>query len=57
MLKTSFFISKTFIRNVRVNLTKIKQILSNTLTFLLFENYSHSSYRLPSKKNRIYSKN
>ena len=57
-LYTRFFISNTFISNVRLKLAKneanVKQHLEAEL--LLFENYSDSSSTLP-KNNRTYPKN
>ena len=53
-----FFISNTFISNVRLKLVKNQ---ANTkkhseAEFLLFENYLHSSSTLASKNNRRWSK-
>ena len=54
---TLFFTSNTFISNARLkvakNPTKAKQHLEAEL--LLFENYSHSSSKLPSKISKITS--
>ena len=54
----TFFISNTFISNVRLKLTK-KQVNAKQhpeTEFLLFRNYCHSSPMLPSLNNRTYSK-
>ena len=55
----AFFISNTFISNVRLKLAKnqanAKQYPEPEL--LLFENYSYSSSMLSSKINNTYSKN
>ena len=54
----AFFISSTFISNVRLKLAKnqgnAKQQPEAEL--LLFEFFSHSSFTLSSKNNRRYSK-
>ena len=55
---TRYFISNTFISNVRLKLAKIQANAKQhpEAELFLFENYSHSSSTLLSKNNRIYSK-
>ena len=55
---TRFFISNTFIGNAGLKLAKnqAKAKQNPAAELLLFENYSLSSFKLPSKNNRKYSK-
>ena len=53
-----FFTRNTFMNNARLKLSE-NQANAKQHTeaeILLFENYSHSSYKLPSKNIKIYSK-
>ena len=54
----AFFISNTFIRNVRLKLAKNQEKAKQhtEAEILLFENYSLSSSTLSTKNNRRYSK-
>ena len=51
-----FFISNSFISNVRLDWQKIKQNQHPEAELLLFENHSLFSSTLSSKNNRRYSK-
>ena len=53
----AFFISNTFTSNVRLKLAKDKANAKQhpEAELLPFENYSHSSSTLSSKRNRAYS--
>ena len=51
-----FFISNTFISNAKFKLAKNKAKQHPEAELLIFENYSHTSFTLPSKNNRTYSK-
>ena len=55
----AFFISNTFISNVRLTLAKNQANVTQHPEdeFLLFENYSHFSSMLSSKNNGTYSEN
>ena len=57
-LYTRFFISNTFISNVRLKLTKNRANDKQhpEIEFLLFENYSHSLSTLSSKNNKLCPK-
>ena len=54
----AFFISNTFISNVRLKLAKNQVIAKQhpEIELLLFENYLHSSSMLSFKNNRTFSK-
>ena len=54
----AFFISNTFLSNVRLKLAKNQANAKPhpEAEVLLFENYSHSSPMLSSKSNRTHSK-
>ena len=54
----AFFISNTFISNVKLKLAKNQANFKQhpQAELLLFENYLHSSPTLSSKNNRTYSK-
>ena len=54
----AFFISNTFISNVKLKLAKNQANFKQhpQAELLLFENYLHSSLTLSSKNNRTYSK-